>query len=86
MDSGPSNTSFDFSQMLQALGQYVTNVQGYLQTLEQQGATGGSVNIGLMMSLQFQMQIMSQFIEAVSNTLSAVHNEMMTCARATKGQ
>jgi hypothetical protein len=60
------------------------NVQGYLASLEQ--TTGGTVNLGTMFQLQFRMQVMSQYIEAVSNTLSAVHSEMVTMARATKGQ
>jgi hypothetical protein len=79
---GPA--SFNFNQMLQGLQKYVSSVQSYLSQLE--AATGGTVSLGLMFHMQFQMQIMSQYIEAVSNTLSAVHNEMITMARATKGQ
>jgi hypothetical protein len=41
---------------------------------------------GQMFHIQFMMEMMSQYIEAVSNTLQAVHNEMITMARATKGQ
>lgn len=77
-------TSFNFGQMLQGLQRYVQSVQSYLSQLEQ--ATGGTVNLGTMFNMQFHMQVMSQYIEAVSNTLSAVHNEMVTMARATKGQ
>jgi hypothetical protein len=76
--------SFNFAQMLQGLNKYVTSVQSYLNQLEQ--ATGGTVNLATMFNMQFHMQIMSQYIEAVSNTLSAVHNEMITMARSTKGQ
>lgn len=76
--------SFNFTQMLQGLNRYVQSVQTYLSKLEQ--ATGGTVNLGTMFNMQFHMQVMSQYIEAVSNTLSAVHNEMVTMARATKGQ
>ena len=78
---GPA--SFNFNQMLQGLQRYVQSVQTYLSQLEQ--ASAGTVSLGLMFHMQFQMQIMSQYIEAVSNTLSAVHNEMITMARATKG-
>lgn len=75
--------SFNFDKMLQGLNQYVNSVQSYLSKLET--ASGGTVNLTTMFKLQFRMQIMSQYIEAVSNTLSAVHNEMITMARATKG-
>lgn len=77
--------SLNFDQMLNGLQHYVANVQNYLSVLEQSASTGGSVNIGVMFQLQFKMQIMSQFLEAVSNSLSAVHQEMITMARATKG-
>jgi hypothetical protein len=76
--------SFNFNAMLQGLGQYVTRVQSYLTKL--QNATGGSVSLGTMFHMQFMMEMMSQYIEAVSNTLQAVHTEMITMARATKGQ
>lgn len=82
MDGG--RTSFDFNKMIKGMGDYVENVKSYLSDLE--SATGGTVNLGRMFSMQFHMQVMSQYIEAVSNTLSAVHNEMMTMARAVKGQ
>lgn len=83
MSSGGA-ASFNFAQMLQGLNKYVSSVQSYLTQLEQ--ATGGTVNLGTMFNMQFHMQVMSQYIEAVSNTLSAVNNEMMAMARATKGQ
>ncbi len=76
--------SFNFNKMIEGLETYVQKVQGYLSQLEQ--ATGGTVGLETMFKLQFRMQIMSQYIEAVSNTLSAVHQEMVTMARATKGQ
>jgi hypothetical protein len=81
-DASPG--SFNFAQMLSGLERYVQSVQSYLAQLEQ--ATGGTVSLATMFNMQFHMQIMSQYIEAVSNTLSAVHNEMITMARATKGQ
>jgi flagellar biosynthesis chaperone FliJ len=84
MTGGGGGASFDFSAMLHGLTRYVNNVQSYLSKLE--SATSGTVNLGQMFQMQFQMQVLSQYIEAVSNTLSAVHNEMVTMARATKGQ
>jgi len=76
--------SFDFNKMLRGLEDYVNSVKTYLNQLET--STGGTVNLATMFNMQFHMQIMSQYIEAVSNTLSAVNNEMVTMARATKGQ
>lgn len=76
--------SFSFTDMLQGMNKYIQSVQLYLSQLE--SSTGGSVNITAMFAMQFQMQIMSQYISAVSNTLSAVNNSMMTMAQATKGQ
>lgn len=76
--------SFNFSKMLSGLESYVNAVKSYLSQLESK--TGATVNLATMFSLQFHMQTMSQYIEAVSNTLSAVNNEMVTMARATKGQ
>lgn len=78
------SASFDFEKMISGLQQYVTSVQTYLSELESK--TGGTVNLETMFNLQFRMQVMSQYVEAVSNVLSAVHNEMITMARATKGQ
>lgn len=83
MSDGSGSASFDFTKMLQGLQDYVQSVQGYLAKLE--SATGGTVDLGNMFNMQFHMQIMSQYIEAVSNTLSAVHQEMVAMARATKG-
>lgn len=81
-DGGPA--AFDFDKMLRGLDKYVQSVKSYLNQLE--SATGGTVNLATMFNMQFHMQIMSQYVEACSNTLSAVHNEMITMARATKGQ
>ena len=82
MGDGPA--AFNFNQMIQGLDKYVQSVKTYLQELE--SATGGTVDLATMFNMQFHMQIMSQYVEAVSNTLSAIHNEMITMARATKGQ
>ncbi|MCH9626809.1 MAG: hypothetical protein S4CHLAM2_04400 [Chlamydiales bacterium] len=81
---GEGAASFDFTKMLGGLEKYVQSVKSYLSQLE--SSTGGTVNLGTMFNMQFHMQIMSQYVEAVSNTLSAVNNEMVTMARATKGQ
>ena len=70
--------------MISGMQKYTTSVKASLDKLEQ--TTGGSVNLATMFKMQFHMQIMSQYVEAVSNTLSAVNNEMMTMARAVKGQ
>jgi len=82
MPGGPA--AFDFKKMLSGLETYVSSVKSYLNKLE--ASTGGTVNLATMFNMQFHMQVMSQYIEAVSNTLSAVNNEMVTMARATKGQ
>lgn len=76
--------TFDVNKMIDGMAKMVSNVQTYLNQLEQ--ATGGSVALGRMFHMQFMMEMMSQYIEAVSNVLQAIHSEMMTMARATKGQ
>lgn len=76
--------SFDFNKMIEGLSAHVNLVKKYLDDLNK--STTGDVNLGQMFKLQFHMQVMSQYIEATSNTLSAVHGEMITMARATKGQ
>ena len=82
--SNNNSVGFDFNQMIDGLDQYVNDVQKYLKELE--SSSGKSVDLSTMFQLQFRMQIMTQYTEACSNTLSAVHNEMVTMARATKGQ
>ena len=84
MPEGSSAASFNFDQMIEGLQKYVQSVKSYLAELE--SATGGTVNLATMFNMQFHMQILSQYVEAVSNSLSAVHQEMITMARATKGQ
>ncbi|MFN0065322.1 MAG: DUF5407 family protein [Chlamydiales bacterium] len=84
MSSGGGGASFNVQQMIAGMNSYVNNVKQYLSELEK--SSSGTVNLGTMFNMQFHMQIMSQYIEAVSNTLSAIHNEMMTMARAVKGQ
>lgn len=82
MEGGPA--AFDFNKMIHGLESYVNAVQSKLSDLESN--TGGTVNLGTMFQMQMQMQLLSQYVEAVSNTMSAVHNEMITMARAIKGQ
>lgn len=76
--------SFNINQMISGMSNMVSRVQTYLNQLE--NATGGAVALGRMFHMQFMMEMMSQYIEAVSNVLQAIHSEMMTMARATKGQ
>jgi len=86
MQQQTSGTSFDFSKIIADLGDYVSNVKKEMEALAAKGKTGGGVDIGTMMNMQMKMQLMSQYVEAMSNTLSALHSSMMTMARATKGQ
>ncbi|WP_213358170.1 DUF5407 family protein [Chlamydiifrater phoenicopteri] len=78
-----SCTVFNFNEMLDGICKYVQGVQQYLTELET--STQGTVDLGTMFNLQFRMQILSQYVEAVSNVLTAVHTEMITMARAVKG-
>lgn len=78
------STSFDFNKMIQALGDYAQQVQTEMGKLQQ--ATGGTVDLKTMMTLQYKMQVMGQFVEATSSALSALHQSMMGMARAVKGQ
>jgi hypothetical protein len=68
-----------------ALDGAVTSSKEALQVLHVP-ARGTSVNPSTMFNLQFHMQVMSQYLESASNTLSSIHNEMITLAHATKGQ
>lgn len=81
---GATGSNIDLNQLISNVQGYTSQVQQSLEQVRSQGS--GNVNLGTMFQLQFQMQIMSQYIESVSNTLSAINNEMMTMARATKGQ
>ncbi|MEG0036892.1 MAG: DUF5407 family protein [Victivallaceae bacterium] len=78
-----STTAFSFNDMLNGVTTYVKGVQQYLKELE--NSTQGTVDLGTMFNLQFRMQILSQYMEAVSNVLTAVNTEMITMARAVKG-
>jgi hypothetical protein len=79
-----SKAQFDFQRMIAALNAATKSTSA---ALEQLGSSdSGNMDIATMFQLQFHMQVMSQYVEAVSNVLSAVHNEMITLARTTKGQ
>jgi chromosome segregation ATPase len=82
--SGASGATYDFNQMLAGLRQYTSQVDQAMRQLQDSGS--GSVNLEAMFQLQFRMQAMSQYLETVSNTLSAMHSEMITMARAEQGQ
>ena len=78
-----SPTAFSFTDMINHLEKVVGQVKQYLDKLQ---SSEGNVDLGVMFKMQFNMQMMSQFIEACSSTLTAVHSEMLTMAKATKGQ
>lgn len=79
-----SDLTFNINGMISGMEKVAKNVQNYLQQLEK--ASAGAIALGRMFHMQFMMEMMSQYIEAVSNVLQAIHSEMMTMARATKGQ
>jgi hypothetical protein len=81
----PDPTSFDFNQMIRSLEDHTKEVENYISEFQKQSTTG-EVDLSKMFALQSQMQIMSQYIEAMSNVLSSVHNEMIAMLRAAKGQ
>ncbi|NGX55047.1 MAG: hypothetical protein KR126chlam2_00669 [Chlamydiae bacterium] len=79
-----AGVSFNFNSMLTGLGKFASGVQSQLKKL--QSATSGAVSLSTMFTLQFNMQVMSQYMEAVSNTLTAVNTEMINMAKGAKGQ
>lgn len=66
------------------LESYESRVNELQQELE--NLSGSNISIAQEMKIQFQMQVLTQYIEAVSNTLSEVNQEMLTMANAVKGQ
>lgn len=76
---------FNFKSMLSGLQSYVKVVKGYIEDLKGSG-TGGTVKLGTMFRLQFAMQVLTQYLEATSNTLTAANTEMINMAKAVKGQ
>jgi len=76
-----------------SLQQTLATLQGHQEAMEQQlaqlrklDAAGGTADPAAMFELQIRMQTASQYIEACSNVMSAIHNEMIGLARATKGR
>jgi len=57
-----------------------------LAQLRKLDAAGGTADPAAMLELQIRMQTASQYIEACSNVMSAIHSEMIGLARATKGR
>jgi hypothetical protein len=82
----PPTDEASLDGILGSLKKEVATDERELEQLKKEADAGGSVSPAVMLQLQFQMQQMSQYIEAVSNTLSAIHQEMMSMARATKGR
>ena len=74
----------NLTNMIAGLEKQVTRVQDYLTKLEQ--SEGSSVNLSDMFRMQMAMQLMSQYTETTSNSMTAVHQLMMSMAKATKGQ
>jgi hypothetical protein len=83
--ASPSNVA-SLEAILASVKKQQEAVEQRIQQLQQQSHSGGTVDVATMFQLQFQMQQMSQYMETMSNVLSAVHQEMMTVARAAKGQ
>ena len=77
--------SFNFNKILSGITSQTNNVTALLSKLSSAGSSG-SVSLAVMFKLQFAMQVLAQYIEASANTLTAAHNEMLTMAKATKGQ
>ena len=76
-----------------SLQQTLATLQGHQEAMEQQlaqlrklDAAGGTADPAAMLELQIRMQTASQYIEACSNVMSAIHSEMIGLARATKGR
>jgi len=76
-----------------SLQQILATLQSHQEAMEQQlaqlrklDAAGGTVEPSVMFELQIKMQTASQYIEGCSNVMSAIHNEMISIARATKGR
>lgn len=79
-----SDASFNINKMLKILDTKIENVKSQLNKLET--STGGTVDLGTMFQMQFQMQLLSQYLETVSNTLTAINTEMINMAKGVKGQ
>jgi hypothetical protein len=84
LQQGSSSAIPSFEQLQAAMAAQIAQINTLSQQLQQ--GQSGSVDPAAMFQLQFRMQVMSQYIEACSNVLSAIHQQMMSMARATKGQ
>jgi hypothetical protein len=84
LQQGSSSAIPSFEQLQAAIAAQIARINTLSQQLQQ--GQSGSVDPAVMFQLQIQMQVMSQYIEACSNVLSAIHQQIMSMARATKGQ
>jgi hypothetical protein len=84
LQQGSSSAIPSFEQLQAAMAAQIAQINALSQQLQQ--GQSGSMDPAAMFQLQFRMQLMSQYIEACSNVLSAIHQQMMSMARATKGQ
>ena len=73
------------AELQRQMAQYRQKIQELVAEIEA-AEKDGHVGIGKMMELQMQMTMMSQYVEATSSVLQAMHQQMMSMARAVKGQ
>ena len=73
-----SGAASNFSQLISGLGQSVDQIQQGLQQI--QDNMSGDISLGMMFQLQFAMQTMSQYIQSVSNVLTAINQELVAVA------
>ena len=75
----------DIAALQRQMTEYQQKIQELVAEIEA-AEKDGHVSIDKMMQLQMQMNSMSQYVEAVSSALQAMHQAMMSMARAIKGQ
>ncbi|HUC61109.1 MAG TPA: DUF5407 family protein [Alphaproteobacteria bacterium] len=75
----------DIAALQRQMTEYQQKIQELVAEIEA-AEKDGHVSIDKMMQLQMQMSLMSQYVEAVSSALQAMHQAMMSMARAIKGQ
>lgn len=81
------NVTFNYKDMLAGLNAYMQRVKDQIADLKSKSTDSlGQIDPGAMFELQIAMQTGSQYIEACSNVLSAVHQSIMKCAQAIRGQ
>jgi hypothetical protein len=78
--------SVNFEDLQTGYHQNAEKIQAKIQELKDRATDGRGVDTQAMYELQIVMQTGSQYIEACSSVLSAVHQAMMSMAKATKGQ